>query len=270
MVSRAKKLLSWLILLTFCIIAYQVFPWTQSLPATTKPSSDSPSILPADGTNDVLLYPILQIVTTSPAKGATLTLQDGDGVKIDGETQLDEDSVRFYPYDLLSPGTSYRLEGTIRNADGHTYTVSSNFSTLSSPMPSLWVEVLLSDVQEVRIWTNGNLSRVMPCSGGTEESPTIMGTFTLQERGDDFYSPRFQEGARYWIRIHKQYLFHSVPRDEDGNIIKAEEDKIGAPASHGCIRLLDKDAEWLYRMVPDGTMVIIHPAESIFDQSLLP
>ena len=51
----------------------------------------------------MLLYPILQIVTTSPAKGATLTLQDGDGVKIDGETQLDEDSVRFYPYDLLSP-----------------------------------------------------------------------------------------------------------------------------------------------------------------------
>ncbi|MFR5071481.1 MAG: L,D-transpeptidase [Bianqueaceae bacterium] len=25
--------------------------------------------------------------------------------------------------------------------------------------------------------------------------------------------------------------------------------------------MLDKDAEWLYRMVPDGTMVIIHPAE---------
>ncbi|MFQ9801225.1 MAG: L,D-transpeptidase [Clostridia bacterium] len=78
---------------------------------------------------------------------------------------------------------------------------------------------------------------------GRKNPPLSWGTFTLQERGDDFYSPRFQEGARYWIRIHKQYLFHSVPRDEDGNIIKAEEDKIGAPASHGCIRLADKDAE---------------------------
>ena len=270
MVSRAKKLLSWLILLTFCIIAYQAFPWTPSLPATTKPSSDSLSILPADGTKDVLLYPILQILTTSPAKGATLSLQDENGVAVDGETELDEDGVYFYPYSLLSPGTSYRLEGTVRSADDHTYTVSSHFSTLSSPMPNLWVEVVLSDVQEVRIWTNGNLSRVMPCSGGIAESPTIMGTFTLQERGDDFYSPRFQEGARYWIRIHKQYLFHSVPRDENGNIIMAEEEKIGAPASHGCIRLLDKDAEWFYNTIPDGTMVIIHPAESIFDQSILP
>ena len=69
------------------------------------------------------------------------------------------------------------------------------------------------------------------------------------------------------VRVPVDY---NVLEDEDGNIIKAEEDKIGAPASHGCIRLLDKDAEWLYRMVPDGTMVIIHPAESIFDQSLLP
>jgi lipoprotein-anchoring transpeptidase ErfK/SrfK len=32
---------------------------------------------------------------------------------------------------------------------------------------------------------------------------------------------------------------------------------VGEAATHGCLRLLDTDIEWLYRNVPVGTTVII-------------
>ena len=103
-----------------------------------------------------------------------------------------------------------------------------------------------------------NVEKEIICSGGTTQEPTIQGTYYLENRGEYFYSERFEEGALYWVRIKDQYLFHSIPRDENNEIILCEENKIGKPASHGCIRMLDADAKWFYENVPDNTMVIIH------------
>lgn len=123
----------------------------------------------------------------------------------------------------------------------------------------LWVEVSLKeDGHKVFIREDDQLLREMICSGGTSDEPTPLGTFNLQNRGEKFYSQRFKEGATYWVRIKEQYLFHGIPRNEDWEIIKEELDKLGGPASHGCIRLAEEDAKWFYDNVPDGTTVIIH------------
>ncbi|HAH78565.1 MAG TPA: L,D-transpeptidase, partial [Ruminococcaceae bacterium] len=34
-------------------------------------------------------------------------------------------------------------------------------------------------------------------------------------------------------------------------------DKLGEPASHGCIRLPVEDAKWIYDNIPEGTKVVI-------------
>lgn len=123
----------------------------------------------------------------------------------------------------------------------------------------LWVEVSLTkDIHKVNVWKGESIIKEMPCSGGTEDEPTVLGVFYLENRGEWFYSERFEEGALYWVRFYEQYLFHSIPIDENFEIIEEEAALIGKPASHGCIRLLKEDAKWFYFNVPDGTMVIIH------------
>ena len=39
----------------------------------------------------------------------------------------------------------------------------------------------------------------------------------------------------------------------------AEEGLLGTPASHGCIRLSNRDILWLYRHIPVGSLVYILP-----------
>lgn len=123
----------------------------------------------------------------------------------------------------------------------------------------LWVEVVLNEKShKVFILEGDKILKEMPCSGGTEEEPTVMGVFYLQNRGEWFYSERFKQGAVYWVRFYKQYLFHSVPLDKDFNELEEEKQRIGSAASHGCIRLLKEDSKWFYFNIPDDTLVVIH------------
>lgn len=123
----------------------------------------------------------------------------------------------------------------------------------------LWVEVSLTEDSHKVLVREGNMVlKEMLCSGGTKEEPTILGVFYLENRGEWFYSERYKEGALYWVRFHEQYLFHSVPIDENFDVIESELKLIGKPASHGCIRLIEEDAKWFYYNVPDDTMVVIH------------
>jgi len=101
---------------------------------------------------------------------------------------------------------------------------------------------------------NWSLVKTMSCSTGKNTSPTTRGLFKTSERGDWFYSERLGSGGRYWIRFNESYLFHSIPTDRYKKIIN---DTIGERCSNGCVRLSIKDAEWLYKTIPDGTSVFI-------------
>jgi len=105
---------------------------------------------------------------------------------------------------------------------------------------------------------NDYLIREMVCSGGAEETPTPPGEFTTSQKIEYAWVDRFEMGAFYWIRFYGSYLFHSVPFDKNKNIIEEEFEKLGIPASHGCIRLALEDAKWLYDKLPLGVKVYIH------------
>lgn len=90
------------------------------------------------------------------------------------------------------------------------------------------------------------------------ESNTPLGEYVIEnERGENFFTPRFGEGANYWVSFkdHGIYLFHSVPTDENGDYIVSEAEKLGKPASHGCIRMSVPDSKWFYENIPTGTPV---------------
>ena len=77
--------------------------------------------------------------------------------------------------------------------------------------------------------------------------------------GNHFIVINIKEGARYWVGFNgAEYLFHSVPTGEDGQIIATEADMIGKKASHGCIRLSVDDAFWFYETIPEGADVVTY------------
>lgn len=93
------------------------------------------------------------------------------------------------------------------------------------------------------------------CSTGIAGEETPEGIFTVKEKGDWFYSKEYNQGGKYWIQFSGNYLFHSLPYNEDKS--KIVDFTLGKPSSHGCIRLAEADSKWIYDSVPKGSKVII-------------
>jgi lipoprotein-anchoring transpeptidase ErfK/SrfK len=121
-----------------------------------------------------------------------------------------------------------------------------------------YIRVLL-DRQVVLVYLDGREARSMVCSAGTAAKPTPTGRFFIQNRGEFFFSEKYQQGGKWWVSFRDWgiYLFHSVPTDRNGEIIPEEATKLGQPASHGCVRLSMADARWLYDTIPEGAPVDI-------------
>jgi lipoprotein-anchoring transpeptidase ErfK/SrfK len=119
------------------------------------------------------------------------------------------------------------------------------------------IEIDLSQ-QRLFVFYKEDILREMVCSGGALETPTPLGEFTTIQKIEYSWVPRFEVGAYYWIRFFEDYLIHSVPFDESGEMIVEEFEKLGNPASHGCIRLRLEEAKWLYETLPLGVKVLIY------------
>lgn len=115
------------------------------------------------------------------------------------------------------------------------------------------------DKSEINIYKDGSIIKSSKASAGLWDSFTPKGIFQIEKnrRGKWFYVERFNEGAKYWVGFKDSYLFHSIPMNKNKKIIKEEYDKLGKPASHGCIRLPLDLAKYIYMNVPDGSIVII-------------
>lgn len=111
--------------------------------------------------------------------------------------------------------------------------------------------------QEVYIYKNNAILKTMTCSTGIEGKSTPKGNFTVTDRGNFFYSDKYSQGAYYWVRFYGVYLFHSLPTDKNGNILKEEAAKLGQKASHGCVRVTLENAKWIYDNIPKNISKVI-------------
>lgn len=105
------------------------------------------------------------------------------------------------------------------------------------------------------------LVKVFTCSTG---DATPLGTFNTTDK----YEWRHLFGdvyGQYATRITGSILFHSVPYTEESkDALEWEEyNKLGTPASMGCIRLRVVDVKWIYDNCPKGTTVTIYDSDSL-------
>lgn len=101
--------------------------------------------------------------------------------------------------------------------------------------------------------------KAMVCSTGKNVGDTPCGTF----RTSDQYDWRIMvDGtySQYAYRINGPIMFHSVPNYKlSKDALEADQfNKLGTPASLGCIRLNVRDAKWLMQNCPVGTTVTIY------------
>lgn len=96
----------------------------------------------------------------------------------------------------------------------------------------------------------------LTCSTGVDDEKTPPGIFDVRERGEWFFSDKYEQGGKYWVQFYGDYLFHSVPYNKDQS--EVVDNTLGTPASHGCIRLKTEDAKWIYDNIEFGTKVIIN------------
>lgn len=99
----------------------------------------------------------------------------------------------------------------------------------------------------------------MVCSTGLNIESTPLGTYSISEKQD---WEKLADGsyAQYCSRVVDSIMIHSVPyRNHVKNSLKTEEyNKLGQPASMGCIRMRAMDAQWIFDNCPEGTEVVIY------------
>lgn len=109
--------------------------------------------------------------------------------------------------------------------------------------------VVWIDLQAMRltVYENRNTVATFPIAAGARETPTPLGVFRVNRR---FRTEEVTGFGTRFLGIDArwgQYGIHGT--NAPGSI--------GSRVSHGCVRLYSRDAEALYRMIPNGTRVVI-------------
>jgi lipoprotein-anchoring transpeptidase ErfK/SrfK len=89
--------------------------------------------------------------------------------------------------------------------------------------------------------------RYMICTTGKTSTPTPIGNFEIGEDKERFTQFKGTNSwAQYWTQLVDDYFFHSILYSEkDTTTYTNSYAKLGTRASHGCIRLMVPDAEWI-------------------------
>lgn len=109
----------------------------------------------------------------------------------------------------------------------------------------------------------GRIVNVFTCSPGLNNW-TITGRYTATSR-EEWLRLMGGVSGHYATLIWGDYLFHSVPYySGENHRLKTEEyNKLGQPASSGCIRLAVSDAKWIYDNCKSGTKVYLFDSDTL-------
>jgi len=123
------------------------------------------------------------------------------------------------------------------------------------------IVVDLSDQTTVVYDKSGAVLKTFDVSTGLESS-TPLGTFKVFSKSSrTFYTPRPEEKMRWMTRFTKgrrggNIGFHGIPYKVTKQGEVAFPTPLGvAPSSHGCVRMLETEAKWIYTHSDIGTVV---------------
>jgi len=198
---------------------------------------------------DSLVEPLVQTpsdqVVQTAADGSTTVLIPGHG----GIQVTSENSVAANIANKLLAGT------------GISTTLPLSYSSYRTISTGTYPKWLLVDTNNKRMYDyeNTNLVRTFLVSAGAPATPTVTGQYAIYAKYlSQNMSGNNADGSRYfqpnvqWINyFYKDYAVHGNywrPTSYFGNI----------NSSHGCVGIVNSDAEWVYDWAPIGTPVIIH------------
>lgn len=109
--------------------------------------------------------------------------------------------------------------------------------------------------------------KAMVCSIGREGHDTPEGK---GYKTSDYYDWRLMVDntyGRYAVRFNKSIMFHSVPyyKAKKDSLEWQDYNKLGKPASLGCIRLAVADAKWIFDNCKRGTEVEVYSGDASTD-----
>ena len=108
---------------------------------------------------------------------------------------------------------------------------------------------------------NKNVAK-FKCSTGQPGYETPKGIYQSAGRittDEWYYFKDYNVYAKYAVRIVGGVLFHSVLYNS--NMIgptRSSVRNLGRPVSHGCVRLSEENAKWIYDNCPEGTTIVIY------------
>ena len=99
------------------------------------------------------------------------------------------------------------------------------------------------------------------CSTGMQGYETPVGTYQSGGKvtyGEWYYFSQYNCYAKYAYRIVGGILFHSVLYNSNKKgPTSSSVRNLGRPVSHGCVRLAEDNAKWIFDNCPEGTTVVI-------------
>ncbi len=132
------------------------------------------------------------------------------------------------------------------------------FKVVSAPDGDKLVEV---DVTTKRMYAyeNGVLVRTFLVSAGAPATPTVTGQYAIYSKVRKQNMSGFNaDGSKYlqpdveWVNyFYRDYAVH-------GNYWRPLSYFGAVNSSHGCVGIVNSDAEWFYNWAPIGTPVIVH------------
>lgn len=171
----------------------------------------------------------------------------------DGKRAVGWMAIDNYRYYFGSNGVMYTGVHVI---DGVTYDFG---STGAIPLTGEYTIRVNRLMNCITIYRGGVPCKAIVCSTGLVLGWTPAGHFQLLDklRWHTLDGPSY---GQYCSHITPDILFHSVPYYQmDNHTLKADYyNKLGDPASAGCIRLTCGDAKWMYDNCPIGTDVYIY------------
>ena len=196
-------------------------------------------------------------------QGGTWYYLSGSGAMQEGWIRLS--GKRYY----LTPGsgnmvTGWKYIGGYKYYFGSDGAMVQDLDSVIGRQSSYYITVNRATCQVMVYAKDGANGYTIPvktfaCSVGLPGTPTPAGTFrTLEKRRwHTLMGPSY---GQYCTRIVGGVLFHSVAgyNQTSYNLSAAEYNKLGSPASHGCVRLCVRDAKWIYDNCAVGTTVTIN------------